>query len=131
MKNKLLFSISVLAVWFFTINLPIWKLEIPGVVHGYSLMDDMSTLVNDNYHLPFMFFSGPLIALVAFINPKKYLLGVVGFYYIILIMGFLGFAFSEHVALKYGWYLHFIGMGLVVMLAGNKFLPEVFQEDQK
>ena len=126
-----MFSSCVLAIWLFTINLPIWRLEIPGVDHGYSLMNEMSNIVNDNYHLPFMFFSGPIICLLALINPKKYVAGVTGFYYLILVMGFLGFAFSEHVALKYGWYIHFVAMALVIVIAGNKFIPEAFQDEQK
>ncbi|MDC3351955.1 hypothetical protein OAV92_01795 [Crocinitomicaceae bacterium] len=130
MKNKIIFSVAVLLAWFITINLPIWRLELPGVNSGYSLLDSMSTLVNDNYHLSFMYFSGPVLAIVALINPKKYLIGTFGIYILILICGFLGFAFSPDVALKWGWYVHFVVMIAVVVAMGGKFLPEAFEKDE-
>ena len=85
-------------------------------------------MVNDNHHLPFMFFSGPALALAAIINPKKLLLATFSIYVVILICGFLGFAFSEYVALKWGWYVHFIVMFLVVSGLGSKLLPEAFDK---
>ena len=125
MKNRFLFAIISLAVWALTISLPIWSLELPGN-SGYSLWDGMSTLVNDNYHLLFMFFSGPAIALVSLLNPKKMLLGTFGLYIIILVCGFLGFTFSKYVELRFGWYIHFISMiGLLVL--ASKLLPEAFE----
>ena len=130
MKNKIIFSVAVLLAWFITINLPIWRLELPGVNSGYSLLDSMSTLVNDNYHLSFMYFSGPVLAIVALINPKKYLIVTFGIYILILICGFLGFAFSPYVALKWGWYVHFVVMIAVVVAMGGKFLPEAFEKDE-
>jgi len=75
-----------------------------------------------------MFFSGPVIALVSLINPKKLLLGVFGIYVLILFCGFLGFAFSPHVALKWGWYIHLITMSAVVFVGGSKLLPESFEK---
>jgi hypothetical protein len=127
MKNRIIFAVLVLVVWYFTVGLPIWRLEVAGVSEGYSLFDGMSTYVNDNHHLPFMYFSGAALALVSLINPKKLLLGTFGCYIIILICGFLGFAFSPHVALKWGWYVHLIAMSGVVMGAGSKLLPEAFE----
>ncbi len=130
MKNKIIFSVVVILAWFITINLPIWRLELPGGSSGYSLLDSMSTFVNDNYHLPFMFFSGPVLAIVALINPKKLLMGTFAIYILILICGFLGFAFSPHVALKWGWYVHFVVMIAVVLVGGGKFLPEAFEKSE-
>ena len=130
MKNKIIFSVAVLLAWFITISLPIWRLEIPGVSSGYSLFDSMSTLINDNYHLSFMYFSGPVLAFVAIINPKKLLMITFAIYILILICGLLGFAFSPHVALKWGWYVHFVVMIVVVLAVGGKFLPEAFEKSE-
>ena len=128
MKNSIVFSVIVLVAWLTTINLPIWRLEIPGVSSGYSLFDSMSTFINDNHHLSFMFFSGPVLALVALINPKKLLMNTFTIYIIILICGLLGFAFSPHVALKWGWYVHVVVMSVVVFAVGGKFWPEAFEK---
>ena len=130
MKNKIIFSVAVLLAWYITINLPIWRLEVSGLSSGYSLFDSMSYMVNDNYHLDFMYFSGPVLAIVALINPKKYLLVTFGIYILILICGFLGFAFSGAVALKWGWYVHFVVMIAVVLAVGGKFLPETFETSE-
>jgi hypothetical protein len=128
--KRIYFAVAVLVTWYLTINLPIWCLEIPGIKSGYSLLDPMSNLVNDNYHLPFMFFSGPAIAIAALINPSKLLFATFGLYIIILICGFLGFAFSSAVALKWGWYVHLAAMSAVVLGAGGKFLPEAFEQSK-
>ncbi|MCX6192384.1 MAG: hypothetical protein NT109_08900 [Flavobacteriia bacterium] len=130
MINKIIFSAAVLLAWFITISLPIWCLEIPGVSSGYSLLDPMSTIVNDNYHLSFMFLSGPVLVFVAIINPKKLLMATFGIYILILICGFLGFTFSPNVALKWGWYVHFVVMTAVVFAVGGKFLPEAFEKSE-
>jgi hypothetical protein len=129
MKNKIIFSVAVLLAWFITSSLPIWCLEIIGD-SSFSLFDSMSTIVNDNYHLSFMYFSGPVLAFVAIINPKKLLFNTFIIYILILICGFLGFAFSPHVALKWGWYVHFVVMTAVVFAVGNKFLPEAFEKPE-
>jgi hypothetical protein len=129
MKKRFLFAIISIAVWALTISLPIWSLELTGS-SGYSLMDGMSTLVNDNYHLLFMFFSGPAIAIVSLINPKKLLLGTFGFYFIILFCGLLGFTFSKYVELKWGWYIHFASMIGLIILA-SKLMPEAFENNKQ
>ena len=77
-----------------------------------------------------MYFSGPVIAIVALINPKKYLLATFGIYILILICGFLGFAFDGYVALKWGWYVHFVVMIAVVLAVGGKYLPEAFETSE-
>jgi hypothetical protein len=130
MKNKIIFSGAVLLAWFITISLPIWCLEIDGVSSGYSLFDSMSRIVNDNHHLSFMFFSGPVLAFVAIINPRKLLIITFAIYILILFCGFLGFAFSPSVALKWGWYVHFVVMTAVVLAVGGKFLPEAFEKSE-
>lgn len=128
MKNKIIFSVAVLLAWFITISLPIWCFEI-AVSSGFSLFDSMSTIVNDNYHLFFMYISGPVLAFVALINPKL-LMNTFTIYILILICGFLGFAFSPSVALKWGWYVHLVVMGTVVVGVGGKFLPEAFEQSK-
>ena len=127
MKNKIIFSVAVLLAWYITISLPIWRFEVSGDSSGYSLLDLMSTIVNDNHHLSFMFFSGPVLAFVAIINRKKILLLTYCIYIFILICGFLGFAFDPDVALKWGWYVHFVVMTAVVPAVGLKFIPEQWE----
>jgi hypothetical protein len=129
MKNRIIFATLVLIVWFITISLPIWGLEITDST-GFSLFDGMSTLVNDNHHLPFMFFSGPILALMAIINPNKLLMMSFIFYIFILICGLLGFAFSQYVELKWGWYVHLIAM-FIVMFGGGRLLPEAFNGENR
>jgi len=122
MKNRIIFASVVLVVWYITSNLPIWRLEVTGMSDGFSLFDEWSTLVNDNYHLPFMVISGPILALVALINPRL-LPGTFIIYFCILVCGFLGFTFSPYVALKYGWYVHLVATYLVVYIFGEYLWP--------
>jgi hypothetical protein len=131
MKNKLIFTVAVLATWYITINLPIWRLEnqyLEGLEDTGFTCEDTFTFGTDNYHLLFMYLSGPLLALVSLVNPNKLLLVTFGLYIIILALGFLGFAFSEFVALKWGWYVHLVSMIVVVAILGQKLFPEAFKK---
>ena len=130
-KNKLIYSLLILLTWSLSLFLPMWKFE---PVEFSLLNDKIFTLTSDfglmqRYasHLFLVLISGPLFIVSAFINVKKLIPLWFGIFFITILVGGLGFYFSDRVSLLWGWYAYGAVIIIINSVLASKLFPGIYE----
>ena len=93
----------------------------------FTLTSDFGLMQRYASHLFLVLISGPLFIVSAFINVKKLIPLWFGIFFITILVGGLGFYFSDRVSLLWGWYAYGAVIIIINSVLASKLFPGIYE----